>query len=147
MAVLDLSDPIDIVRLNVGDHLDLEILEDSVYEYLLAKHNNNTNAASKEAAYLILATLSQTSSRQRLDRLEVFNDSFDNYLTFLKEYIKSSSSTLNLAGIYAAGVSVDDVLANQNDSTVVQRRMPWGANGEYSPITNPWDYDDSQTGF
>jgi hypothetical protein len=143
MAVLDLSDPIDVIRLNVGDHLDLEILEDTVYEYLLAKHNNNTNAASKEAAYLILAVLSQTSSRQRLDRIEIHNDSFENYLTFLKEYVKSASSTLNLAGIYAAGISKTDVLANQSDPDIVQRRMPWGPNGEYSPITNPFDCDSS----
>jgi len=124
MAVLDLTEPVDRVRLNVGDYLDIEIFPDSVYEYLLEKNTGNEIASSKEAAYLILGALSQKSGRQRLDRIEIHNDSFDNYLKFLKEFIKNPSGGLSVAGVYAGGISKSDMLANWADPDIVQHPIP-----------------------
>lgn len=132
MAVLDLENSLeDRVRLAVGDSTDLPIFPDSVYTYLLTKHNNNENAAVKEAAYLILGQLTQ-ETRSRLDRLEFFGQQkFDNYIRFIREVIKSPHGIYSSAGIYAAGIDVADVEANKNDSTVVQRPLPIGSE-EYS---------------
>ena len=141
--VIDPSQAVDRVRLMVGDTQDLIILSDDTYQYLLDKNNGNENAAAKESAYMILAQLSY-NTRVRLDRIETYSQqAFENYLKFIKEYIKSGTGPLALAGIYAAGISKTDILQNQADPDIVQRRMPWGPNGEYSPITNPFDCDSS----
>ena len=141
MATLDLTSAVDRVRLNVGDYQDIEIFPDNVYEYVLTKNSDNEIAATKEMACLILGALSQSSSRQRLDRIEVYKDTFAQYSQFLKEVIKNPTGNFSCPYIYAAGVYVDDVLANQADTTVVQRRLPIGGeNGEYTVLTDP-DYE------
>jgi hypothetical protein len=143
MAVLDLTEAVDRVRLMVGDVTDLEIFPDNVYEYYLSKNNNNENIAAKEVAYAILAVLSQ-NTRSRLDRIEVFgNLVFEQYLTFLKEYIKNPNGPLSLGGIYVAGNEVADVVNNMNDDTMVQKRMPFGGKeGQYTVLLNPYDTDE-----
>ena len=144
MAALDLTDPLSRCRLGTADFQDLQILPDNVYEYLLEKHSDNETAVIKEAAQIILGSLSY-GTRERLDRIETFgNQAFEQYLKYLKEVIKSPTGNYASAGIYAGGIYVDDVLANQSDSNVIQRRLPIGGdNGEYTylsdpSVDNPW---------
>lgn len=137
--ILDLTDPIARVRLAVADWQDIPILPDETYEYLLTKNSNNEPATIKEAAYIILGTLS-FGTRQRLDRVEVYgNMSFDQYMKFIKEVIKNPSGNYTTAGVYAAGVYVSDVLNNQADTEVIQKRIPVGDsdNGQYEVLSEP----------
>lgn len=122
--VLDLTIATDRVRLAVADYSDVPLLPDSVYQYLLTKNSDNEAAATKEAAYLILGQLSQQTD-ERLDRLQFYgSQAFNQYLTFIQEVIRSPSSALNLATIYAAGVDREDVLNNKLDTTVIHHRLP-----------------------
>ena len=147
MATLDLSDPISRCRLGVADFQDLQILPDGIYEYLLDKHANNETAVIREAAQIILGTLSH-NTRERVDRLEVFgNQAFEQYLTFIKEVIKSPNGAYGtLGGIYAGGMDIADILANKADTTVVQRRLPVGEDGEYSYLPYDSEYAKIQSG-
>ena len=143
MAVIDYTTNVGKVRLRIGDSLDLQIFPDSIYEDVLTANSDNVTATAREMAFMILAQLTQ-NTRSRLDRIETYGQqAFDNYLKFIEKYITSANSPNNLAGIYAAGISITDIDSNQTDPDVVQRRMPWGPNGEYSPITNPFDCDSS----
>ena len=140
MGTLDLTEAVDRVRLAVGDYQDIEIFPDSVYEYVLDKNTNNEPASIREMASLILGALSQSSSRQRLDRIEVYSDTFAQYLIFIKEVIKNPTGNYSSPYIYAAGVYTQDVLDNQADTTVVQKRLPIGGdNGQYTVLSDP-DY-------
>lgn len=135
MGTLDLTSAVDRVRLAVGDYQDLEIFPDNVYEYVLDKHEQNETASIKEMATLILGALSQSSSRSRLDRIEVYTGTFEQYFKFLKEVIKNPNGAYSNAGIYAAGIYVQDVLDNQADTEIVQRRLPInGPLGEYTAL-------------
>lgn len=135
MGTLDLTSAVDRVRLAVGDYQDLEIFPDSVYEYVLDKNADNEVASIKEMASLILGALSQSSSRCRLDRIEIYSGTFEQYFKFLKEVIKNPTGAYSSAGIYAAGIYIEDVLDNQADQDVVQRRLPInGPLGEYTAL-------------
>ena len=142
--ILDLSDPVHRIRLAVADTADpLVFPQDEVYQGILDKNNGNESATIKEMAGYILGQLAY-GTRQRLDRIETYgHQAFEQYLKFLNDVIRSQKSGMSLAGIYAAGISIADIEANQSDPDIVQRRMPWGPNGEYSPITNPFDCDSS----
>lgn len=121
---LDLTNPVDRIRLKLGDWQDIEILPDAVYEYYLEANDNNERAATIDAAYAILATLTQ-STRQRLDRIEYYGEqAFSQHLTFIKEFIRSPYSSFNTAGIYAGGVDKEDFYSNLADSTVINKRIP-----------------------
>lgn len=138
MAVIDLTKAEDRVRLACADTSDLPILTDAVYTYLLTKHSDNEVAATKEAAYLILGQLS-TATRERLDRIEFYgNQKFEQYLVFIKEVIKNPNGYLNSAGIYAAGISISDIEANEDDPDIVKREIP---NYEYNAGIPVWDSD------
>lgn len=135
MAVLDLTLATDRVRLAVADTTDLPVFPTNVYEYLLSKHSNNETAAIKEAAYLILGQLT-SKTRERLDRMEFWgNQSFEQYLKFIGEVIKNPNGYLNSAGVYAGGIDVADVEANQLDAAVVQRPIPSYESSQDSILT------------
>ena len=138
MGTLDLTTAVDRVRLAVGDYQDIEIFPDRVYQYVLTKNSNNETASIVEMASLILGALSQSSSRSRLDRLEVYSDTFAQYLQFLKEVIKNPVGSYCSPHVYAAGVYVQDVLDNQADTEIVQKRLPIGGeNGQYTVLSDP----------
>ncbi len=123
MAVLDLTDPVDIVRLNIGDTSDINWLSDVEIQYALDSNSGNINAATKQSATYILARLA-FSGRERLDKLEFYgSEVYNNYLKFLKEIINSAVYS-GTAGIYVAGLDLADVQNNINDKTIVQHKMP-----------------------
>lgn len=121
---IDTSTPEGRVRLNVGDITDVPVLEDDAYVFFVANNNGNENAATKQAAQTILAVLSQRT-HERLDRLEWWgSEAFENYLKFVQDVIRNPNSSMNIAGVYAAGIDVEDVAANKADPTVVQKPLP-----------------------
>ena len=75
----------------------------------------------------------------RLDRIEIHGqDVFNNYLKYLQAVVNNPVETLRGGGIYAGGIDVSDVIANNNDATTVQRRLPIGGeDGEYTNLTDP----------
>lgn len=121
---LDLSNPIDRIRLLLGDWQDVQILPDEVYEYALSKYDNNEKSAAVEVAYNILAVLSQ-NTHSRIDRIELYgNQAFDQHLTLIKEFLRSPLSSFNVAGVYAGGIDVADVAANVADTTTIVKEIP-----------------------
>lgn len=123
--VLDLDNAVDRIRLACADFDDIPILPDNVYEYLLSKHSQNEAACIREAAMNILGVLSK-NTRQRLDRLEVHgNESFEQYMKFINSVIRDPSGAFSGgAGIYAAGITKSDILANESNTSIIQRRIP-----------------------
>jgi len=122
MATLDLNDPADVVRLNIGDTSDIEWLSDTEIQFALDANAGNVVAATKQSAMYILARMA-FSGRERLDKLEFYgSEVYNNYLKFLKEVI--NNATLNAsAGVYVGGMNLADVQANLQDSTLVQKRI------------------------
>lgn len=124
MATIDMSKPVDRMRMRLGDWDDVTILPDHVYEYYLTANDNNEKAATVEAAYAILAILTH-NTRERLDRLEFYSQQqFDQHLTLIREYIRNPNSSFNTAGIYAGGVDREEFLNNLADPTIINKRIP-----------------------
>lgn len=145
--VIDMTDPVHRVRLAIGDISDTPLLTNDVIQYYLDTNSQNEVVAIKQAASNILVLLSY-GTRERLDRVEVYgNQAFEQYLKVLKEVINNPSSASNPAGIYGTGVFIDDIKANQADSSVIQNRIPinpieiTNQDGQYADIqdtTNLW---------
>lgn len=132
MATLDLSTAVDRIRLAIGDTADTEWLSDTEINYALSSNENNEKAAIKTSAQFILARMAY-SGHERLDKLEFWGDSFEKYMRFLKEVINNPSLNAT-GGVYVAGMLKDDVVANIQDTTIVQHKLP----------AFPYqDYDDS----
>jgi hypothetical protein len=136
MAVLDLSEAVSRVRLNVADYNDPVILSDDAIQHSLDSNNGNEGAATKQCAGWILGALSH-NSRASLDRITVYsNEVFQQYLVFLKQVVNNPSNSVSgFGGIYVGGMEVSDVLANNSDATLVQRRLPLyppDCGGEYA---------------
>ncbi len=114
----------DRVRLIVGDtNVQYEYLDDSVYEYLLTKYNNNETAAALEAARYILGSLAKYS-RQRTGDIEVYGaEMFKNYKDFLVELLRNPQMLLDRATVYAGGVSKSDMAANDANTDNVPPRF------------------------
>lgn len=135
MAVINYDSAIDRVRLAVADVQDIQMLPDTVYEKILEQNNNNEVTATRIIAGIILGLLSP-GTRCRLDRIETYgNQYFENYLKFIEKVINNPTGIYSSAGIYAAGIYVQDVLDNQADTEIVQRRLPInGPLGEYTAL-------------
>lgn len=110
------TNPIDRVRLNVGDIWpDMEILHDEDYQYFLDKNNGNENRASIDAARAILFALTRMM-RERTGDIEVYgSDWFNNYRKALEMLIKDPNLSLSIAMPYAGGISRSDMCANDSN--------------------------------
>lgn len=121
------TNPIDRVRLNVGDIWpDMEMLHDEDYQYFLDKNNGNENRASIDAARAILFALTRMT-RERTGDIEVYGaDWFNNYRKALEMIIKDPNLSLSLAMPYAGGISLSDMAqnnANPDNNQVVKFRV------------------------
>ena len=103
----------DRVRLIVGDTAtEFEYLDDSTYQYLLDKYDDNETAAALEAARYILGSLAKYS-RQRTGDIEVYGaEMFKNYRDFLIELLRNPQMLLARARAYAGGISKSDMIQN-----------------------------------
>lgn len=117
---LDPTTPVGMLRLRVGDYLDLPILPDIVYESALTECENNLPKATILCAQYILASLTH-SVHQRLQAIEIYsNQRYENYLSFLKTTILNPN-LMTLAPIPYAGTG---------DAThpLIQFMSDWNAN-------------------
>ena len=145
--IIDMTEPVHRVRLTVGDIADPPILTDEMLQYYLDNNAQNEAIAARLAASNILTILAY-DTRARCDRLEVYGDKiFTQYLTVLKQVISNPFSPTNPTGVWAGGVFIDDIKANQADSSVIQNRIPvnpieiTNQDGQYADIqdtTNIW---------
>ncbi len=136
-----LSD-IEKLRIEIGDtDVSFPILDDSSYQYFLAKHNNNLGRASIDAARAILFHLS-TMNSETVSIFSIKNTSSEAYRQALLLYIKDQ--TLNpiyqtLQG-YFGGVSLSDMDANNSnaDNNIVEN--PGSTNQLFAtgPFTYGW---------
>lgn len=108
------TNPIDAVRLNVGDTWpDFEMLADSDYQYFLDKNEGNINRATIDAARAILFKLTRMV-RERTGDIEVYGSEwFKNYRDALLEIINNPGLSISLAMPYAGGISRTDMCQNK----------------------------------
>lgn len=89
--ILDLNNPVSLIRLRCGDTRDLPILPDEVYESALIEKKGNLKQASLLCCQYILAQLS-FKTHQRMNLLEVWgNEAFHQYLQYVKMVIDNPS--------------------------------------------------------
>lgn len=141
MATIDMNIPRDRVRLAIADTSDLPILVDSTIDSVLTRNNGNEPASIKQCAGYILGQLSHNTD-EKLDRLQFMgSQAFSQYKAYLREVICGSLGTLSVAGIYAAGVDKQDVIDNNNDSSVVHKHLPLQNNLDYLYRKNAYEFE------
>jgi hypothetical protein len=83
MAILDLNDPVSMLRLRCGDVRDLPMLPDEVYQNALSEKKGNMKAAAILCCQYILAQLA-FDSQQQLGVITVYgNQVFRQYRDYL----------------------------------------------------------------
>lgn len=122
MATLDLTNPVDQIRLRVGDTTDLHYLTDSAYSYALAESGNNKYKASVLAAQWILAQMAYSGHR-KMANLEVWGkESFDSYRSFLLLLIRDPAIA-QIAPVPYAGAT-----SSTETNPLVQFTKDWNSN-------------------
>ncbi len=118
----DLSNPIMVVRLNVGDTWDdMEMLADGDYQYFLDKYAGNERRATLDAARAILFKLTRLS-RERTGDIEVYGvEWFKNYRSALLDMVRNPELSMSVPMPYAGGISKADMRANDDNSDSVTR--------------------------
>ena len=120
MATLDLTNPVDQIRLRVGDTTDLHYLPDSAYSYALSESGNNKYKASVLAAQWILAQMAYSGHR-KMANLEVWGkETFDSYKQFLVMLIRDPAIAQMSPIPYGAGLTTANPL--------IQFTKDWNAN-------------------
>jgi hypothetical protein len=106
-------------RLSVGDNDPaLPLLADEVYQFYLDKYSGSVSRASMDAARAILMQLSMRTD----ESVDVFSfkssSSTRTYMESLKMFLRDPSMNplYNTAGMYASGISVSDIEANNANS-------------------------------
>ena len=136
------NNPVDRVRLVVGDTLPDPILDDETYLYLLDKYKQNENRASIAAAQMILFNLTRYT-RERAGDIEVYGqDYFNNYRKTLQDWLKHPQFNESLAMPYAGGISRQDMANNAADSDTLKPTAYRGMQHERSI----YDHKPEETG-
>jgi len=109
------NNAIDRVRLMVGDtDPQFEFLDDSTYQFVLDKNNDNEKSAARESARYILAYIARFT-RERTGDIEVYGkEFFENYRQLLMDLINNPNFSDVLPMPYAGGISKQDMLDNNN---------------------------------
>lgn len=103
------------IRLAVGDNdPTLPLLSDDVYDYYISKNSGSLTRAGMDAARAILMILSQRGD----ESVDVFSfkgsRAAASYMEALKLFLRDPSLNplYNNCGMYAGGISVSDIAAN-----------------------------------
>ena len=113
-CTLDYENPINQIRLLVGDISDIGILNDDQYRFFLKLHNDSVKKASIQAAQTILFYFSSLVT-ERVGVLEIeSHQAAQNYYKALSNYVNNPnfSSAINTAGVYCGGISRQDIENN-----------------------------------
>jgi len=111
--------PIQEIRLAVGDtDPALPLLTDEVYTFYLTKNSNSVARASIDAARAILMVLAQRTD----ESVDIFSfkgsRAAASYMEALKLFLRDPSLNplYNNCGMYASGISISDITANNANS-------------------------------
>jgi hypothetical protein len=86
-----------------------------------------------KCAGILLPILAPRSARQRAGKIEVYgSEYFKNYAAFLKDFVRDPRSSWITAGIYAGGISKQDMFDNNANPDVVTTPSP-------DFLRSPWD--------
>jgi hypothetical protein len=115
------NNPVDRIRLMIGDTLPDPILDDETYDYILEKYKNE-NRAAVAAAQMILFNLTRYT-RERTGDIEVYGaDYFNNYRKTLQDWLRNPQYGESLAMPYAGGISRADMIKNAEDPDTLKPR-------------------------
>ena len=140
MALTD----VEKLRIELGDSdVSFPLLDNSSYEYFLAKHNNNLNRAAMDAARAILFQLS-TMNSETVSIFSVKNTSAEAYRQALMLYLKDQNLNpiyQTLRG-YFGGVSLSDMAENNAnpDNNIVISPSETGELQSTGPFTVSWRF-------
>lgn len=116
-------EPIDIVRLRIGDTEGspfYQMLSDEEIQYFLDLHGGDVIAASKDAALSVMMQLAQMATRERVGDVEVWR-SADAYLAALKFIIANPLYTLpNGLMPWSGGISKEEMCLNNSNPDLVK---------------------------
>lgn len=112
------NNPIDRIRLNVGDtDVNEEGLSDTVYSYLLGKHDDNENICSLEALKLLVAKYAKYADEKAGELEEKAHQKFNQYSDLLDKYTKDPTFSPLQSGLpYAGGISLTDRANNPSSN-------------------------------
>lgn len=141
------------VKILVGlKYLEIPLIEDVDIEYFLELSKGNVVNAAKRTANAVLFTLSQYLHEKSGLELEIWGHTwFENYKAALEMFLKDQhyNVALNLSkgGVYAGGISVEDILTNINDEDIYNPATPRGVptddliDGQGGVELSPFDDD------
>lgn len=130
------NSPTDAVRLLVGDiYPDIEMLQDTEYQYFLDKYDGNVNRSAVDAARSIMFVLSRWT-RERTGDIEVYGSEWaKNYRQALLEFVKNPNLSIYNAMPYAGGISKSDMVANDLNTDNVRTFAFIGMSEDESDLT------------
>lgn len=118
--------PIEIVRLYIGATATspfYAVLSDEEIQYFI-DNTDTLYEAAKYAAGAMYAQLVATPTREKTGEIEVWNEIFSGYLSFLNLFIKTPT-VQSLKGLvpYAAGISWADIANNISNPDTVNPKL------------------------
>lgn len=132
---------IQAVRREVGDVDPIfPILNNSDYEYFIAKNNESIRRSSLDAARAILLNLSINSSSRTVDVLSVNNSKrAESYRQALLMYLRNPdlNSIYSSLNVYGSGISNQD-MQNNNSNSDNNYVKSYGINDDNSYNPDPW---------
>ncbi len=132
--VLDMTNPIDRIRVAVADTNSPPYLGDVEIQYYLDKYPSSESSVIKACAFAILGKLAMTSTFSRVDVLQEDRRRLSSdYAEFIKMTMLNPLSALVAVKTYAGGVSKKDMAANDAnpDNNIVQAFKPLKENTSF----------------
>lgn len=117
-------DPIDRVRLAIGDtDPNYELVSSQWYQWYLDK-SYTENAVALEIARKILAQYVHTSAREMEGMVQVYGkERFDSYIKWLKDLVANGVTSAPIP--YAGGQSLSDMIENDSNLDNVRPFRPY----------------------
>ena len=129
--VLDMTKPIDRIRVVIGDTNVPTYLSDTEIQLFLDQHPASEKSATIASAYGVLAKMAMTSTFSRVDVLQEDKRQIaKNYADFIKMTMLNPLYAQRAVRTYAGGVSKSDMAANDAnpDNNIVQAFKPMKEN-------------------
>lgn len=120
-----LNNPIDRVRLNVGDTDTYEEgLTDEVYQYVLDKNAGNEVPTTIECLKYLIAKYANLVTEKAGALFVKESEKYEQYKELLKMLVKDPTTAITKAGLpYAGGISVRDMDNNSCDPDNNQQKV------------------------
>jgi hypothetical protein len=133
MAMLNLDDPVCLLRLRTGDTRDLPILPDAVYQNALTEKKGNMKAAAILCGQYILATLA-FDGQQQLGIITIYGQHvFAQYQSYLMMLVKDPDFN-QVSPIPYAG--------ENGTNSILEFKQCWDKHQKccYNPTYDGWEF-------